>query len=121
MKSLLCYLKIIGLFIGIMLLSSLFIGLFNLIGLSSKIGSIMNVIIMVVLFLVFGIIEGLNASQKGFIAGLKIGLIFLLLIALINLIFFNSSFGISRLLYYLILLFSSVFGGMIGISRKKKE
>lgn len=121
MKELIRYLKIAGIFVGVMMISSLLLSVFNLIGLGSKVTSIVNIVIMIIMFLIFGIIEGANAKQKGFMAGLKIGLLFLLIIALFNLIFFNSAFGISRIIYYLILLFSSVFGGMVGISRKKKE
>ena len=100
---------------------SFVLGLLNLIGISNKGSSVLSIIIMVILFLIFGIIEGMNTDKKGFIAGFKIGLFLLVLMMLINLTLFQSPFGISRLIYYVILIFSSVFGAMIGINRKKKE
>lgn len=121
MKSLIKYLKLIGLFIGIVLIFSLLLGLLNLVGLNYKVTSVLNIIMMVMLFLIFGIIEGINTSKKGYISGLKIGIIFLIIMIIFNLIVFGSSFSISRIVYYIILLFSSVFGAMIGINRKKKE
>lgn len=121
MKILLKYLKLGGIFLGVIIITSLIMGLLNLIGLSSKITSVLNIIAMILLFLIFGIIEGINTTKKGFLAGFKIGLYFLALLFIINIIMFQSSFGISRIVYYLILLFCSVFGAMIGINRKKKE
>ena len=121
LKSLIRYAKLSAIFLSGILIISFFLGLLNLIGLSYKITSAINIIIMVAMFLSFGIIEGLNADKKGFVAGFKIGFVFLLIILLINLILFQNSFKLSAVIYYVILLFSSVFGAMIGINRKKKE
>lgn len=121
MKYFIKYAKLGGIFLALILFLSFIFGLLNLIGLSYKATSILNIIAMVVLFFVFGFIEGINASKKGFLAGLKIGLIFLVIIMLVNLILFRTPFMISRILYYIILLFTSVLGSMLGINRKKKE
>jgi len=121
MKSLLKYAKLSGIFLGAIIVSSLLFGLLNLFGVSYKVTTVLNIIVMVLLFLVFGIIEGLNATKKGFMAGFKIGLLFIAILILVNLILFRTPFMLSRFVYYITLLFSSVFGAMIGINRKKKE
>lgn len=121
MKALLRYCKICGIFTIIILFISFSLGTLNLIGLSYKVSSIINIVLMILLFLVMGIFEGFNALKKGYIAGLKVGIILLSILILLNFILFQSSFEISRVIYYFILIFSSVFGAMIGINRKKKE
>jgi len=121
MKNIVRYLKLTGIFIGIVMFSALLFGLLNLIGLNYKITTVLNIVVMVILFLVFGFIEGLNTSKKGFVAGFKIGILFIIVLVLFNLIWFKSSFFVSRLVYYLILILSSVVGAMIGINRKKKD
>lgn len=121
LKSLIRYARLSAIFLSGILIISFILGVLNLVGISYKITSVFSIIIMAGIFLTFGIIEGLNADKKGFIAGFKIGFIFLLIILLINLILFQNSFKISAIIYYMILLFSSIFGAMIGINRKKKE
>lgn len=121
MKFIIKYAKLGGVFLAAVILLAFFFGLLNLIGLSYKITSILIIIAMVIVFLIFGIIAGINASKKGFIEGLKIGLLFLGLLVILNLILFKTPFSLSRIIYYIILVFSSVFGAMIGINRKKKD
>ena len=121
MKSLIKYTKLSGIFVGLIIVTSFLFALLNLIGVSFKVTTIIGVIIMIILFLIMGIIEGINSEKKGFIAGFKIGLLFIVIMLLLNLVIFQSKFSISRLIYYIILLFSSIFGAMIGINRKKKE
>ena len=121
MKNIIKYLKLSGIFLGIILFISFLFGLLNLVGVSTKITGILNVVVMMIIFLVFGIIEGVNAPKKGFVAGFKIGLIFIIMSVLVNLIFFGNIFKLSGLIYYLILILISILGSMIGINRKKKE
>lgn len=121
MKSLIRYAKLGGIFLGVILIVAFIFGLLNLIGVSYKLTSLLSIIVMIMIFLIIGIIEGMNTDKKGFIAGFKIGLVFLIIILLVNLILFQNPFKLSRIIYYVILLFSSVFGAMIGINRKKKE
>ena len=121
MKNILRYGKFMGVFIGILVVLSFLLSIFNLIGIGSKITSILSIIMMILVFFSFGIIEGINSDKKGFLGGLKVGLIFMLLMALINLVFYGSFFSIKSLIYYMILVISSIFGAMLGINRKKKD
>lgn len=69
-------------------------------------------------FFFLGFKNGKGSKSKGYLAGLKIGLGFILVLVIFNLIFVRS-FKISLLIYYLLLFMSSVLGGMFGINRKK--
>ena len=61
---------------------------------------------------------GKLAPAKGYLAGLKISGIFLLILLLLNLITSRTLFNLPTIIYYLILIISSVLGGMFGINKK---
>ena len=69
-------------------------------------------------FFFLGFKNGRASKSKGYLAGLKIGLGFVMVLLIFNLIFVRS-FKISLLIYYLLLIMSSILGGMFGINRKK--
>ncbi len=73
---------------------------------------------IIIWFFFLGFKNGKISKSKGYLAGLKIGLIFIAILIIFNLIFLRN-FKISLLIYYLLLLMSSVLGGMLGINRKK--
>ena len=68
-------------------------------------------------FFFLGFKNGKVSKSKGYLAGLKMGLGFVMILVIFNLIFIRS-FKVSLLIYYLLLLMSSVLGGMFGINRK---
>ena len=81
-----------------------------------------NVILLIgtlLTFLIGGFLQGSRASTKGYLAGFKIGLILVLIFIALNFIFIKN-FNLANILYYGILILSSVLGGMIGINKKKK-
>ena len=83
--------------------------------------NLVNIIEIIILFITvfsgsFNI--GKNSKKKGWLEGFKFGLIFLVILIIFNYLGFNISFEVKNLLYYLILLTSSILGGMIGISFK---
>lgn len=65
-----------------------------------------------------GIYIGKQANKNGYIEGLKVGGIVVVIIALLNYLGFNNNFSISSILYYMIILISSVLGSIIGINKK---
>ena len=69
-------------------------------------------------FFFLGFKNGKVSKNKGYLAGLKMGLGFIMILLIFNLIFVRS-FKVSLLIYYLLLLMSSILGGMFGINRKK--
>ena len=90
---------------------------FNII--SGKVMIISKIIIPLVSLAVGGFILGKEANKNGWLEGLKLGLIIILLIIIGNLIF-TQSLTFKDLIFYLLLLFSSMLGSMFGINIQKK-
>ena len=70
-------------------------------------------------FFVGGFLIGKKSIKKGYIEGLKFSLIIIFIMILISIIF--KSFKYKSLIYYLILIISSIIGSMIGINKKNKD
>ncbi len=62
-----------------------------------------------------------NCLDKGWFEGLKFGFIFLVIISLLNYFGFNYHFNIKYIVFSIIILVSSLLGGMIGINFKKEK
>lgn len=60
---------------------------------------------------------GRKTTQKGYIEGLKYGMIWLLVLLTVNLT--TKNFYITSIIYYIILLLLSILSGIIGINNKK--
>ena len=76
-----------------------------------------NLILIVLSIFVGGIYIGLKSNKKGYLEGIKIGLVISIIFFLISYLILNS-FKLKYLIYYLILITSSTIGSMIGISKK---
>ena len=87
--------------------------------LNDSVTSIFKILIPIISLLMSGIVMGRNSTKKGWLEGLKLGLLVSLLIMLFNMLGLKNSFKISNLLFYTILTFSSIVGSMIGISAKR--
>lgn len=118
------YLKNLGMsflyIIGSILILTFLITILNYFNLmNDKITSIFKIIIPIISLLIGGFYIGKRSIKKGFIEGLKLGLIFSVLLIIFNYLAFDNSFKIKYLLFYSILIISSILGSMIGINRKK--
>ena len=113
--------KLTGYYMLFLILISFICSLFNLCGVNSTITNLILFIFNIISFLVIGFKEGIKANKKGYMAGLKIGLILLILLYIINIIIARKAFSITMIIYYIILLLVSIFGAMIGISKKKED
>ena len=80
-----------------------------------------SVILTAISFFVIPLLFAHKSNKRGIILGLKLSLSFVLLLILINIIFFKSPFNIDRLIYYLILIISGILGGSIGKNIKLKR
>jgi len=102
-----------------MILISVFIltlvNYFNL--LSPSVVSILKLIIPLISIFTSGYQLGKKSEKKGYLEGLKIGGLIILVFWV--LILFLYEFVWKSLLYYLILLLTSIFSSMLGINRKK--
>ena len=120
------YLKKLG-FSFIYIISSLliltfiitFLNYFNII--SDKVISIFKILIPIISLFIGGFYIGKNSNSKGYLEGLKLGFIFSLILIIFNYLAFNYSFKLKYLLFYLILMTSSILGSMIGINQRKKK
>ena len=68
--------------------------------------------------LIGGIYIGRKTEKKGYIEGIKEGLIVVILFFIISFLAFNKGIGLNNFIYYIILLSSSTLGSMIGINKK---
>ncbi len=62
---------------------------------------------------------GRKSNKKGWLEGIKLGAILIFIIFLIDALIFKS-FILKKIIYYSILLITSILGSMIGIVNKKK-
>ena len=114
MKNLLKYLGYYTLF----LITLVFItSLLNLIGVNSTITNLLIFIFNISLFFIFGLKNGKKASNKGYLAGLKVGGLFLLVLIIISLFTSKNIFSLSTFIYYLVLILASTLGGSLGINK----
>lgn len=89
---------------------------FNIVG--SKILSIMEILIILISMFVGGFLIGKKSKQKGWLEGIKLGLIFVAILSLFNYLGLGQKFSVINLIYYLILIISCTLGSMIGINKK---
>ena len=93
----------------------------NLLGLNSTITNLFLFIYNIILFLIFGFKNGSKSKEKGYLAGLKIALLFLIILLLTNIFISHNIFHITTIIYYVILLLTGTFGGMLGISKANPQ
>lgn len=118
------YLKNIGIslayILGILATATLILSTLSYFNwLNGSVLSIFKLLIAVSSLLVGGIMIGKVSKQKGWLEGLKLSLIFLVILTLFNYLGLKHSFQLKDLLYYLILTVSGMVGSMIGINHKK--
>lgn len=85
---------------------------------STKLISILKLLISVLGLFVFAYRLGKRSSKKGYLEGLKLGGLVTFIFLIISLL--SKSFEMKSIIYYLILILSSTLGSMIGINRKKE-
>jgi putative membrane protein (TIGR04086 family) len=115
------YLKTLG-YIGIGILSATLlltiIHYFNLIG--DKTTDIIKLVIAIISIGAGGFIVGQSSNKKGWLSGLKLAGMIIILFFLMTIIF-RLGLSTKNLIYYLIIIASSTIGSMIGISTKEKK
>ena len=120
------YLKKLGKSLGIsiiILLGLTFIitllNYINLIGI--KIVNIFSYITPFVSFFIGGLLLGKTSINKGWLEGIKFGVIIIILSFIFNYLAFNQGFNISNIILYTITIISSIIGSMIGINLKNSD
>lgn len=118
MKYLKTLAKTVGIMTSMLLILTLFItflNYFNIIG--KKTVTILEIISPILTLFIGGFVIGKESNQKGWLEGLKLALIFIILIVLFNYLGLRNHLEWKNLIYYLILTITSMFGGMIGINK----
>ena len=121
MKKAINYAKLVGIFLIIELMLTFIMSLLNLIGLNSGITTIIMLICNLILFFTLNFYNAFKIKKKGFLEGIILGCIFIALMFIIKTILFKPHFTISTFIYYLILLITSIFGGMMGVNKKSDK
>ena len=121
MYKLLEYLKYIGLFFIFIFVIAIITSLINLTNISPKLISKLSIILTAISFFIISSKASNKINEKGYILGIKLGLSMIVILILLNLIIFKSIFNIDRLIYYTILLASSILGGSFGKNLKIKK
>lgn len=122
MKKLKSYLKHIGftllsILISLLLISTLYY--FNIIG--SGFMKYLRLLIILLNIFISSYILGKHSEKNGYLEGLKLGGIIILIFFVISIIFFRDYFQMRLIFYDFIIVFVSVFGSMVGISKNDKD
>ncbi len=121
MKTVILYLKYLGIFMLFIIGMGLISSLISLLGINSVLVSKIAIILTAISFFIVSALASNKTSDKGYILGIKMGGIFVLFLVLVNLIIFRSSFNLDRFIYYIILICSSILGGSFGKNIKIKK
>lgn len=100
--------------IGILILNTL--SYFNII--SSGFVKILSYIIFFLSFFISGFINGKNSKKKGWLEGIKYGIVLLLFIQILNFFVFKLDFNFPYLIFEGLSMLIIVFGSMIGINKR---
>lgn len=88
---------------------------------SYKTINILEIIIIIISMFLGGYKLGQKSNKKGYIEGIKLGIIFSIFLVIFNYLAFDNPFKIKYLLFYIILIASSSLGSMIGINKKNNQ
>lgn len=114
--------KSLSISILLFLILTLFVTTLNYFNILSINGiNISKIIIPIISILSGSFYMGANVKNKGWLEGIKLSSLVILILLIINLLIFKNNFEIKDLIYYIIILVSSMVGSMIGINKKKKN
>ncbi len=111
-----------GIMILILLISTLFItalNYFDIIG--KKWVTILEIAFPILAFLIGGIGIGKSSNKNGWLEGLKLAIIFIILMILFNYLGLKNNLEFKNIIYYLILMITCIFGSIMGINRQKEK
>ena len=122
MKKIKTYLKytlftILSILICLLLISTLYY--FNIIG--SGLVKYLRLLIIFINIFISSYTLGKHSNKLGYLEGLKLGGLLVFIFLLVSIIFFRNYFQLRLIFYDFILIFISVFGSMLGISKNEKK
>lgn len=111
------FIKSLLIFLSSIIIIPIFLTISNLFKLQTN--KIIVIIIGSILMFVVGLVLGKKTEKNGYLNGLLLSIFSIIILLLLSLIF-KYSLNINTLIYYVILVISTVFGSMIGINKKIK-
>lgn len=112
------YLKCFGILLLSIIIPIFILTIFNYFEVfSNNIIDILKLVITLISILINSFYLGKSSKSKGYIEGLKFGILFIIFISLFNLIFINE-FSLKIIIYYLLIIITSMVGATIGINKK---
>ena len=91
---------------------------FNIIGQNTN--KVLKIIAILINIFISSFILGKNTIKKGYLEGIKLALIIIPIFIIISLLT-SSKIEIKAILYYMIILITSILGSMIGINKRKES
>ena len=88
---------------------------------SYKTINILEIIIIIIAMFLGGYKLGQKSNKKGYIEGIKLGIIFSIFLVIFKYLAVDNPFKIKYLLFYIILIASSSLGSMVGINKKNNQ
>ena len=79
--------------------------------------SIFKIIIPVISMLIGGFIIGKKTGKNGWLEGLKLSLIFIIILTIFNYLGLDHKITLKTIIYYAILITSTIFGSIIGVNK----
>lgn len=116
------YLKSLLIMLISLFISSLIITIpyfFNLISINLK--NILLLIFPIISIFISSFYLGKNSKKNGWFEGLKFGLLIIFLFFLLSLIISNKLINFKNIIYYFILLLTSILGSMLGINKNNNN
>ena len=112
------YIKSLVIFLSGIVTIPILLTIFNLFKLNTN--KIIIIIVGSILMFIMGLILGKKVEKNGYLNGILLSTITIIILLLLGLIF-RFKLNINTLIYYTILIISTVFGSMLGINKKSVD
>lgn len=114
--------KALGISFLSLLLLTFLVTLFNYVGIFGlSLVKVFSYLTPFLSFLIGGIILGKKSINKGWLEGLKLGVIAIAILFIFNFLALDGGYSLANLILYMVVLLSCILGSMIGINMKKEQ
>lgn len=107
-----------GIMFILIFISTIF-NFFDLFGI--KIMNFLYMFIPIISCFISGIFMGIKSLKKGYLEGLYLGILMVVIFFLLNYLGFDNGLNLKSSIFYFIIIATCVLGSMIGINKKKEE
>lgn len=85
---------------------------------NGTINSLIALIVILLYSFIKGIKVGLKTTEKAYVVGFKVGLVNVFILLVMSLLFLNYHITIKKVIYYAIILITTILGSIIGINKR---